>query len=135
MSRFTSMSLGALAFATVATVAVVAPAQAGTRQKFDQASFAAAQAANKPILVEVNAWWCPVCASQSRAVEAAMTDPRNRDLMVFRINYDKQRPQWQAFGAKKQATLIAFKGRTELGRLEFVTDRTAINALIARTGG
>ncbi len=132
MSRFASMSLSALAFATVA---VAAPAQAGTRQPFTQANFAAAQAANKPILVEVNAWWCPVCASQSRAVEAALTDPRNRDLMVFRINYDKQKAQWQAFGAKKQGTLIAFKGRTEQGRLEFVTDRTAINALIARTGG
>ena len=126
-----------IAFALAATLAVIAPvaAQAGTRAPFEQAAFAAAQAANKPILVEVNAWWCPVCASQSRTIEAALADPRNRDLMVFRINYDRQKAVWQAFGAHKQGTLIAYKGRSEVGRLEFVTNRDAIIALLARTTG
>jgi thioredoxin-like negative regulator of GroEL len=124
-----------LAFAFAVTTALLAPAtaQAGTRVPFEQAAFAAAQAANKPILVEVNAWWCPVCASQSRTVEAALAEPLNRDLLVFRINYDKQKPQWRAFGVHMQGTLIAFKGAREAGRLEFVTNKDAIRALIART--
>lgn len=117
----------------VTTVALAsATAHAGTRVPFEQADFAAAQAANKPILVEVHAWWCPTCASQSRTIAAAIAEPRNRDLMVFRVNYDKQKPQWQAFGVHKQGTLIAFRGRREVGRLEFVTDKVAINSIIAR---
>jgi thioredoxin-like negative regulator of GroEL len=119
----------------LAATMIIAPAaaQAGTRADFDRAAFNAAQAANKPVLVEVSAWWCPVCASQSRTIEGALNDPRNRDLVVFRLNYDKQKAEWHSFGVRKQGTLIAFKGRSEVGRLEFVTDRDAIRGLIART--
>ncbi len=120
----------------IAAAMVIAPdaAEAGTRVNFDQTAFAAAQTAGKPVLVEVSAWWCPVCASQSRTIEAALNAPQNRDLIVFRLNYDKQKAEWRAFGVHKQGTLIAFKGRNEIGRLEFVTDRTAIQNLMARTG-
>lgn len=123
-----------IVLSAVAASAIIAPAPAlaGSSVAFDQAAFAAAQAANKPILIEVHAWWCPTCASQSRTIEAARADPRNRDLIVFRINYDKQKPQWMAFGARKQGTLIAFRGRREVGRLDFITDPNAIRALMAR---
>lgn len=123
--------------AILAATVIVAPAaaHAGTRVEFNRAAFNAAQAAGKPVLVEVNAWWCPVCASQSRTIEGALNDPRNRELIVFRLNYDKQKAEWQSFGVRKQGTLIAYKGRTEIGRLEFVTDKGAIQGLIARTAG
>ncbi|MFW1332088.1 thioredoxin family protein, partial [Vibrio parahaemolyticus] len=90
------------------------------------AAFEAARAANKPILVEVSAWWCPVCASQSRTIESTLNDPRNRDLIVFKLNYDKQKDEWRSFGVRKQGTLIAFKAGSEVGRLEFVTNKPAI---------
>lgn len=126
------MSRLALVFAVATAALAPVTAHAGIRVPFEQTSFAAAQAANKPILVEVHAWWCPTCASQSRTIEAALAEPRNRDLVVFRINYDKQKPQWQAFGVHKQGTLIAFRGHREAGRLEFVTDKGTINTLISR---
>jgi len=56
MTRMT----GAL-FATA--MLAVAPAHAAEFRDFDQAAFAAAQAAGRPILLDVHAWWCPVCAS------------------------------------------------------------------------
>lgn len=120
-----------LAVAAIAAIAPVA-SHAATRVPFERAAFEAAQKAGKPVLVEVSAVWCPVCASQSRSIEAAMKDPRNRALTVFRLDFDKQKAEWQRFGVKRQGTLIAFKGQRESGRLEFVTDKAAIEGLIGK---
>lgn len=122
-----------IAFAALAGVAIVAPAQAAEQRPFDRAAFAAAQAAGKPILVEVKAWWCPVCASQGRTIKAATAAPQYRDLIIFSINYDKQKEEWKALGAQKQSTLIGYRGKRELGRVVYTTDKTAINALLAKT--
>jgi thioredoxin 1 len=116
-----------------AAVAVVAPAQGAETQKFSRAAFNAAQAQGRPILVDVKAWWCPVCASQNRTIKAALTAPQFAKLVVFELDYDGQKPEWQAFSVRKQATLIAFRGGKELSRLEFVTDKAQINALLAST--
>lgn len=122
------------AFLAAAAIAAVAPvaSHAATRVPFERAAFEAARAQGKPVLVEVSAVWCPVCASQSRTIEAAMKDPRNRALVVFKLDFDTQKAEWQRFGAHKQGTLIAFKGKKESGRLEFVTDKAAINQLIGK---
>jgi len=114
------------AFATV-------PAQAAEFRDFDQAAFAAAQAQGRPILLDVHAWWCPVCASQNHTIKKTAAGPAYDKLIVFRINYDKQKPVWQSFGVRKQATLIAFRGRHEVGRLQYMTNKDKINALLAST--
>jgi thioredoxin 1 len=44
--------------------ASAAAAQAAEERPFDRATFAAAQAAERPVLVKVSAWWCPVCAER-----------------------------------------------------------------------
>ena len=119
--------------AIAATLAV--PAAAAQERPFERAAFEAAQAAGRPILIDVAAWWCPVCASQGGTLKQAFTDPRYDKLIVFKINYDKQKLEWQSFGAQKQATLIAFRGKQEVGRLAFVTDKAKINALLAATIG
>lgn len=54
-------------------------------------------------------------------------------MIVFRINYDKQKPVWRSFGVRKQATLIAFRGKKEVGRVAFKTDKAAIDGLLAST--
>lgn len=121
-----------LPFAAVA-VALAAPAMAAEFKPFDRATFDAAQKAGRPVLVEVNAWWCPVCASQSGTIKATVGAPEYAKLLVLRINYDKQKPEWQAFNVQKQSTLIAFKGGRELGRVSYITDNTKIRDLLALT--
>ncbi|MFM9935393.1 MAG: thioredoxin, partial [Novosphingobium sp.] len=67
-----------MAFAMTAAVAFAfaAPAAAAERQPYTPAALAAAQAKGRPVLVDVKAWWCPVCASQSRTIKAATAAPQ-----------------------------------------------------------
>ena len=118
----------ALATAIVAT----APAHAAEFRKFDRADFAAAQAQKRPILLDVAAWWCPVCRSQDSTIKQTVSAPQYAKLVIFRIDFDKQEDQWKTFGVQKQGTLIAYRGASEVGRLAFVTDRAQINTLLAQ---
>ena len=109
------------------------PAQAAEFRDFDQAAFAAAQAQGRPILLDVHAWWCPVCASQNHTIKQTVMSRAYDKLIIFRINYDKQKPIWQSFGVRKQATLIGFRGRQEVGRIQYMTNKDKINALLMST--
>lgn len=124
----------AIAFAAPAALVAAMPAQAAEFADFDRAAFDAAQAQGRPILLDVHAWWCPVCASQARTIKRLATPQTYPGLIVFRINYDKQKQVWRGFGVTKQATLIAFHGRHETGRIAFMTDKAKIADLIASTG-
>lgn len=53
-----------------------------------------------------------------------------RDMQVFRIDYDTQKPLWRRFGATQQSTLIAFRGRRETGRIAHETDEAKVSAVI-----
>lgn len=124
----------AIAFAAPAALVAAMPAQAAEFADFDRAAFDAAQAQGRPILLDVHAWWCPVCASQARTIKRLATPQTYPGLIVFRINYDRQKDVWRGFGVTKQATLIAFHGRRETGRIAFMTDKAKIADLIASTG-
>ena len=130
--RFAAPMLAAFAAAVIAAT----PAQAAEVRKFDTASFEAAKAAGRPILVDVKAWWCPVCGSQNRTIKAAVTgNPAYDKLVIFEINYDSQKPEWRALGVRKQGTLIGYKGRSEVGRVEFKTDKPLINNFLGKIVG
>ena len=121
-----------LPFAAVA-MTLAAPVVAAEYKPFDRATFDAAQKQGRPTLVEVNAWWCPVCASQTSTIKATVGAPEYAKLLILRINFDKQKPEWQAFNVQKQSTLIAFKGGRELGRVSYITDKAKIRSLLALT--
>jgi thiol-disulfide isomerase/thioredoxin len=101
--------------------------------EFTDASFASAQKAGKPIVVEVWASWCPTCKAQQKGIAAALADPANKELVVMRINYDKQKAEQKQFRITRQSTLIAYKGMKETGRLVAITDPAQIAQLFAKT--
>ena len=51
---------------------LVSAARALERKPFDAKTFAAAQAAEKPVLIEVSAVWCPICKAQKPILFWAM---------------------------------------------------------------
>lgn len=129
------MIRNALFAAPVAVVAMVAApaALAAEPIPFTQAAFEQAQAQNKPILVDVYAPWCPVCRAQEPIIERMAAMPENADLVIFRVDFDSQKDVLRRFGAQRQSTLIAYRGREETGRNVGVTAYFEIDRLLATT--
>lgn len=119
--------------AAIASATLVSPAFATEMKPFTPDAFAAAQKAGKPIFVAIHASWCPVCAKQKPILGELMADPKFKDLAYFVVDFDSQKDAVNAFGARMQSTLIAFKGAQETGRSVGDTDRASIAALLNKT--
>lgn len=119
-------------FALVASLALLAtlPASAAEWQPFSTAAFAAAQKEGKPILVDIFAPWCPVCRAQAPILEKLTAEPKFKDLIVFKVDFDNQPGEVRALRANQQSTLITYKGETEKGRSVGDTNRASIAALL-----
>ncbi|AVO44256.1 thioredoxin family protein [Phreatobacter cathodiphilus] len=121
-----------LASAALAAAAPSLPASAAG-QRFTQAAFAAAQAAGKPILVEVTAPWCPTCRAQQPILQKLTAEPRFRDLVFLSVDFDSQKDVLRALNVQSQSTLVVFKGRQEVGRSAGDTNAASITALVAKS--
>lgn len=99
---------------------------------YTPAAFADAQKAGKPILVEIHASWCSVCAAQAPILGALLATPKFKDMVVFRVDFDSQKDAVKAFGARSQSTLIVYKGKTEEGRSVGDTAKSSIEALLSK---
>jgi thioredoxin-like negative regulator of GroEL len=119
-----------IAVAAIVALMVTAPTRAADFRDFDSNAFAAAQASGEPVLVDVHAWWCPVCASQNHTIKTLTRSPHYDKLVVFRLDYDKQKDDWKRMGVTTQGTLIAYRGQTETGRLAYQTNATKIEVVL-----
>ncbi|WP_342150950.1 thioredoxin family protein [Methylorubrum sp. SB2] len=104
------------ALALTAALIFAGTARAAAPVPFDAAAFEAAQAAGRPILVQISAPWCPICKTQKPILATLSAEPRFKDLAVFTIDFDSQRDLVRRFEARTQSTLIAYKGKAEVGR-------------------
>jgi thioredoxin 1 len=93
-------------------------------------SFAVAQKAGDPILVEITASWCPTCKAQKPILSKFESDPRFKDLKVFDVDFDSQKDVVRSFKATMQSTLITFKGDRETARSVGDTNPDSIEALL-----
>ncbi len=102
-------------------------------QKFDQKTFEAAQAAGKPILVEVHALWCPVCKAQAPILSRLKGEARFKSMASFSIDFDSQKDLLKKFNVQRQSTLIVFKGKQEAGRSTGDTNAGSIEQLLDKS--
>ena len=105
-------------------------AWAGEPKAFDPAAFKAAQAAGKPILVEIHADWCTECKVQNRILNKLSDQAPYNAVVRLRVDYDKQKDVVKDFKAKKQSTLVVYKGDKELARAVGITSEEKIRALV-----
>lgn len=115
----------------VASLFVAAAAWAAVKP-FDRTAFEAAQAAGKPILVEIHADWCPTCRAQDPVISELMRDPKNAGFVVLRIDFDSQKAVVKRFHVQYQSTLIVFKGKKEISRSTGETRKAEIAAQLAK---
>jgi thioredoxin 1 len=123
--------LGALAMTAGLSLSSIALAM--DKKPFDQKAFEAAQAAGKPILIEVTAPWCSVCKAQAPTLSRLRSDPRFAKLVAFDIDFDSQKDLLKKFNVQKQSTLIVFKGKQEAGRSTGDTNAGSIEALLGKS--
>ena len=121
------------ALAMSAAVSLGSIASAMDRKPFDQKAFEAAQAAGRPILVEVSASWCPICKAQAPILSRLSSDPRFKELVSFDIDFDSHKDLLKKFNVQKQSTLIVYRGRREIGRSTGDTNAGSIEALLGKS--
>ena len=128
--RLMTVLSAVLAFGAVAASSA---AQAATEAPFTQQAFAASQQAGAPILVEITAPWCPICAKQRPILSGIEQDPAYKNLVIYQVDFDSQKDVVRAMGAQMQSTLVAFHGSAEKGRSVGDTNAESIKALVAKS--
>lgn len=109
-----------------------APVQAGTDIAFEKTAFDEAQASGKSILLHVAATWCETCHAQRAVLDKLETEEAFKNYVILTIDYDSQKDVMRSFGATRRSTLIAFKGKTEVGRLVGNTRLAPIKSLLTK---
>jgi thioredoxin 1 len=124
--------LRSLALAAVASVALLAslPASAAEWKAFDAQAFAQAQKEGKSILVDIFAVWCPTCRAQNPILTRLTREPKYKDMVMFKVDFDTQKDDARALKAQSQSTLIVYNGETEKGRTVGDTNPASIAALL-----
>ena len=110
-----------------------APAPAAEWKDFTPDAFAGAQAEGKPILIDVFAAWCPVCRAQNPILVKLTKEPKFKNLVVFKIDYDMQKADLVPLRVQRQSTLIVFKGDKELDRSVGDTSEQSIEGMLDKT--
>lgn len=111
----------------------VLPASAAEWKHFTTEEFAVAQAADKPILIDVFAAWCPTCRAQNPILVQLTRQPKFKDMVVFKIDFDTQKDDLWALNVRTQSTLIVFKGKKEVGRSVGDTSEISIEGMLDKT--
>ena len=126
------VGLRSLLLALVASAVLLGslPASAAEWKPFDATKFAAAKKEGKSILVDIFAAWCPVCRAQNPILVQLTREPKFKDLVVLKVDFDSQKDDVRALKAQSQSTLIVFKGETEKGRSVGDTNPASIAALV-----
>lgn len=126
ITRRTALLLSIL----VCTPAIAVEDQFGPAfsQPYSADALAAAQKADRTVLIEIAARWCATCRQQRHVLEQLHTEQRFWNVVVLVVDYDAHKDIVRKSGATMQGTLIVYKGTQERGRL--VMDANA--ARIAR---
>jgi thioredoxin len=129
MTQFRAFIAGLVAVLLVGAV----PATAAEWKEFTPEALAQAQNEGKPILVDVFAPWCSVCRAQNPILTQLTREPKYKDLVVLKADFDTQKEQLKPLNVRSQSTLIVFKGGNELDRSVGDTSQLSIEGLLDKT--
>jgi len=119
----------------LALVAAFATARAASPEEFTAEHFQSLQDRGEPILVEISADWCPVCAAQQKVLDELYTDDTVQQVHWLKMDWDTQREAAREMGAWRQSTLVLFNNGEEVDRLIAQTDADLIASFLGQAAG
>ncbi len=126
------MKAGIRSLIVTLLLALTSSGWAAETKPFDQATFQALQAANKPVLIDVYADWCPTCKQQAPILSELLARPEFKDYTVLRVNFDTQKDVRRTLGVAQQSTFIVYRGRQEVMRSTGDTGKDSIAASLRK---
>jgi thiol-disulfide isomerase/thioredoxin len=133
MHRRTFLASAAAVASGAAAAAVAAPARADDMIAYAPGVAEAAMDAGEVILLDFKADWCSTCAAQARVIAALRAEqPAYAAIRFIAVDWDRYGDGELARALKvpRRSTLVALRGREELGRIVAGTGRAEIKALL-----
>lgn len=125
MTRMIRTFLLALA-ALVSFPALAAPAWLD----YSPATFARLQSEGRTIVVDVYADWCPTCRAQAPILDALRKEPRLKDAVFVKVNFDQEKAFLRQYRIPRQSTILVFKGKRETVRSIAETNPERLRAAV-----
>lgn len=108
--------------------------RAGAATLYTPGSAEAAMDEGKIVLLDFWASWCSTCAAQERVLTELKADnpAYEANIAFFIVDWDEhgKGALSKALNIPRRSTLVALKGRTELGRIVAGTSKADIKALL-----
>lgn len=99
---------------------------------FGTANFAAALESGAPVVVHVDATWCPTCRAQKPILMKLLAEPRFKSVRAFELDYDTEKDTMRKLAAPDRSTILVFKAGKEVARSVGDTSEEKIAALIEK---
>lgn len=110
------------------------PARAADRTFYTPGLAEAAMDEGRVVFLDFWTNWCSTCAAQERTISAlrAENPAYDKAILFLTVDWDEhaEGPLARDLKIPRRSTLVALKGRTELGRIVAGTSRSDIAALM-----
>lgn len=107
----------------------VLPAAAAGLKPFGTANFDAARGKG-PVILHIDASWCPTCRAQKPILAKLLADPKFANVVAYSVDYDAEKPTLRSLNAPDRSTILVFKSGKEVGRSVADTRAESISALL-----